>query len=252
MIKSKRLLVDNSQVEDQRLRDLESKVQSLMAESNTQKSKITEQDRIINSLNAQLLNLPVVQNIANIVFLSSTETQRFYVHTLHLILGRGAIFTRWGKHACPDNTSELVYSGAADYLCLPPDPNFGPSHPDDSDVQYIYGAEYDNYFYKNLFDDDVPCAVCRSTVRTTALMIPGRNDCYKGWKKEYYGTLASDRFRHSAATQFVCLDENPEPILGSSQNFNGKLFVPVKGVCGSLPCPPYDGTHYFTCVVCTK
>lgn len=57
-IESKRLLVDNSQVVDQRLHDLETKVQSLMAESNTQKSRIAEQDRIINGLNAQLSNLP--------------------------------------------------------------------------------------------------------------------------------------------------------------------------------------------------
>jgi hypothetical protein len=41
---------------------------------------------------------------------------------------------------------------------------------------HIYGAEYeDNVFGSNVFQNDVPCAVCHTTHTSSVLVIPGRN-----------------------------------------------------------------------------
>jgi hypothetical protein len=58
----------------------------------------------------------------------------------------------------------------------------------------VFGAEYEfkdfhpdkgsKYFKKDLNDHDAPCSVCQ-TPRSSVLMIPGRNECFPGWTKEY-------------------------------------------------------------------
>lgn len=142
------------------------------------------------------------------------------------------------------------YGGVADYICLVPDPVFSvATSPNDTFVQRIYGTEYD---FSHLANDDLPCAVCRSKVHPTSLMFPGKVTCKDGWTKEYHGLLVSDRYTHTAATQFICLDSQYEAIPGSRANSDGKLIVPVIGKCGSLQCPPYEEDKYFTCVVCSK
>jgi hypothetical protein len=60
----------------------------------------------------------------------------------------------------------------------------------------LYGTEYqENILAPDSADEDVPCAVCRSTTTQTSIMIPGRETCYPGWKKEYNGLIASTRNR---------------------------------------------------------
>ena len=58
--------------------------------------------------------------------------------------------------------------------------------------------------------------------------------------------------RHDNNKEFVCLDEEPEAVSGSHQDFDGALFYAVEGICGSLQCPPYVNGWELTCVVCTK
>jgi hypothetical protein len=41
-------------------------------------------------------------------------------------------------------------------------------------------------------------------------MIPGRNHCNNDWKFEYNGKLASGYEGEVAASQYVCVDSNPE------------------------------------------
>ncbi|KAJ8315924.1 hypothetical protein KUTeg_006525 [Tegillarca granosa] len=180
----------------------------------------------------------------------------------------GAVYIRWGKKECPNNGTELVYRGfagggsytdsgsPAEYVCLPEDPVWG-DHYDDSvsRVGKMYGAEYESSFFGKNYKahyDDVPCAVCRSITRSSVLMIPGRNVCYQGWTREYSGNLAAGDKDHTAASQFVCVDHNPEAVPHGANNYNGKLFYVVEGVCGSLPCPPYVNGRELSCVVCTK
>ena len=48
------------------------------------------------------------------------------------------------------------------------------------------------------------------------------------------------------------LDEHSETLRAGYRNNNGKLFHPVKAVCGALASPPYHDNRYLTCVVCAK
>jgi len=101
-------------------------------------------------------------------------------------------------------------------------------------------------------DQDPPCAVCR-TRRSSAMMIPDRNQCLDGWTLEYHGYLSGGSSLHTAATEFFCLDADPEVTIGGSANNDGKVFYLSEVRCGSsLLCPPYINVRELTCVVCTK
>ena len=139
--------------------------------------------------------------------------------------------------------------GAADYVCLPKDPIYQSSSCPLGAAGEMYGAEYQGGCHD---DNDVPCAVCRSTNHSSTVMIPARNTCYPGWVEQYRGDLASGAYGHTAASQFVCLDASPEEVPSGGANTNGKLFYAVVGHCGSLPCPPYKEGVALTCVVCAK
>ena len=185
----------------------------------------------------------------------------------------GSTYVRWGRDNCSGNGTQLVYSGyaagsdfrdsgaAANYICLSPDPLWGHySDAQDSDAK-VMGVEYElagaahgdttAFFHKSLHDDDAPCSVCRSP-RPTVIMIPGRNQCYKGWNLEYKGYLVAGYYGRDASSEYVCLDENPNVIPGGHNDQNGALFYMVEGRCGSLLCPPYVDGRELTCVVCSK
>ena len=126
----------------------------------------------------------------------------------------------------------------------------------------MYGAEYQfgeqNYadggadmFDENLYEHDVPCALCHSN-RNAIVMIPGRNQCYEGWNLEYSGYLVSGRSTQAAASNYACLDSRSETEFGDVENKNGKLMYTTEAVCGSLKCPPYVQYRELTCVVCSK
>eukprot|EP00105_Crassostrea_gigas_P001074 XP_011413096.2 PREDICTED: uncharacterized protein LOC105317973 [Crassostrea gigas] len=174
----------------------------------------------------------------------------------------GGIFVRWGRKDCPGNNTELVYSGfaggsyyshtgaTAEFVCLPRDPDLTTKF--SSGYAYMYGSEYDTTEFGHADGDDLPCSVCRSTMESSVLMIPGKSSCYDGWSMQYHGDLVAGKYSHSAATQFICLDEHPEALTAGQDNHEGKLFYPVQASCGSLACPPYHNGKYLTCVVCTK
>ena len=118
----------------------------------------------------------------------------------------------------------------------------------------MYGAGYDtnDFAPRAKVSDDLPCSVCRNTVGSFVLMIPGKSSCYDGWTLQYHGDLVAGAYNHKAASQYICLDEHSETLKAVYRNDNGKLIFPLKAVCGSLPCPPYHNDGYLTCVVCTK
>lgn len=122
----------------------------------------------------------------------------------------------------------------------------------------MFGVEYEisavgstAIFGKNLKNEDAPCSVCRSN-RHSMIMIPGRNQCYDGWTLEYKGYLVAGYDGHTAPSEFVCLDDQPDVIQGGHFDNNGKLFYVAEGRCGSLPCPSYIDGRELTCAVCTK
>ena len=188
----------------------------------------------------------------------------------------GSTFIRWGKKSCPKvNGTGLVYSGyaagslstdtgaAANHLCLSPDPTW--DHYTDATDSFarVYGMEYEftdtvsdvfrhtKFFGKRLDEQDAPCSVCE-TQRSNVLMIPGRNACYKGWTLEYRGYLVAGYYGSAAATEYICLDKDPEFNVGGSRNDNGALLFFVEAICGSLECPPYVNGRELTCAVCSK
>ena len=182
-------------------------------------------------------------------------------------------YVRWGRNNCSGNGTELVYAGyaagsdyrdagaAANYICLSPDPLWGHYNDAHDAGAKVMGVEYEldgadhghetAFFHKNLHDEDAPCSVCRSP-RPTVIMIPGRNQCYKGWTLEYKGYLVAGYYGRTAANEYVCLDDNPDVIPGGHTDQNGALFYMVEGRCGSLTCPPYVDGRELTCVVCSK
>ena len=112
---------------------------------------------------------------------------------------------------------------------------------------YIYGAEYK---FSEHHDLDVVCAVCHTPLPTT-LMVPGTHACPAGWSLQYTGHLTAGMVGHRAASEYLCLDSNPEHRPGSQEIRNGALFYYVFTQCGSLPCPPYTNM-YVSCVVCSR
>ena len=145
------------------------------------------------------------------------------------------------------------YGSVGNYLCLPPDPIWGKSFPNQG-YAYLYGSEYDATGpLLGLTDpDDVPCAVCRSQSSVTTMMLPGRNQCYVGWKTQYNGYLAASHDGQRATKNYICLDQSAEALQAGSHNDDGAVLYLVQAKCGSLACPPYKDNAHITCVVCTK
>lgn len=123
---------------------------------------------------------------------------------------------------------------------------------------YIYGTEYQvpsNSFlpnFKTRLNDDVPCAVCRSLNRASAVMFPARTSCYSGFNLEYTGYLMAGYSGHQSGTTYTCVDSEPEAISGGRADYNGRLLYSVESRCGSLNCPPYVEGREVTCAVCTR
>ena len=111
-------------------------------------------------------------------------------------------YVRWGNNSCPYG-ADTIYSGyaagswyaheegAADLLCLPPDPQYLKSTPGYQDWGLVYGAEYQTSGtpLDHSHDRNVPCALCQVYGHTNKIMIPSHYKCPSGWRREYYGYL---------------------------------------------------------------
>ncbi|VDI51361.1 Hypothetical predicted protein [Mytilus galloprovincialis] len=187
-----------------------------------------------------------------------------FIIYMHIQYPPGSVYVRWGRKECPNNSTEMVYSGIGagghftnsgrptNQVCVPHDPDLGQvSH--GSYFGTVYGMEYEtNDFGSNLMDKDVPCAVCRVSHASTILMIPGKSQCYAGWKTEYSGNLMSGHYGHAGGSQYICVDSRPDVLEAGSRDDNGYLLYGAKAYCGSLKCPPYVQDTFFKCVVCSR
>ncbi|XP_062619890.1 short-chain collagen C4-like [Saccostrea cucullata] len=236
-VEEKRILLDDPAVILSQLHTLTNEVQSL-------RSQLQDQTAEINSLKQSR---------------STTE---------------GQIYIVWGKKACPAlNGTRTIYSGISagrqftyhgsgtNTLCLPHNPDPTPS---DFPTSYqnvageisgtIFGAEYEFNYKSVAIDDDVPCALCMASRATSVTMIPAKTSCPSGWSVQYTGVLTSGSdYSGHTGTEYLCVDVNPEYLTEGSrqQDNNGRLFYPVRAVCGSLPCPPYKNKQSISCVVCS-
>ena len=89
----------------------------------------------------------------------------------------GVTYTRWGKTSCPNvSETELVYSGitagslfsntggAANYTCMPFNPQYGEYEPGVQGYSSVYGTGYqtDGGPIATTFEYNAPCAVAMS------------------------------------------------------------------------------------------
>ena len=180
----------------------------------------------------------------------------------------GVVYTRWGKSSCPSvSGTTLVYAGraggtwygqkggAANYLCMPDDPDYLRYNSGVQGYNDVYGAEYETYTgtFSTVHDHNVPCAVCYASTRVAVTMIPAKTQCPSTWTLEYSGYLMSERrLFDRQRTMYECVDKNLDSVPGSASNANGALFYHVEANCNGMLCPPYDPQKELTCAVCTK
>ena len=181
----------------------------------------------------------------------------------------GVTYIRWGRTTCPNTPgTELVYSGRAagthyntqggtsDYLCLPDNPQYLDHCPGVQGNSPIHGAEYEPYqcsleSLSQLYNHNVPCAVCVNCERNVLLTIPARISCPNSWTLEYNGYLMTEYHSHRRRAT-ACVDSNPDVVRGEAANDNGAVFFFTEAVCNGIDCPPYDAEKELTCAVCTK
>ena len=185
----------------------------------------------------------------------------------HFDFNSGSTYTRWGHASCP-STANVVYKGSmagsyytykgdgANHLCLPFDPEYVPGV-GNAGGAYIYGSEYRssanqiNSGRRDIQVRNIPCAVCRVQMRSTAIMVPAYNSCPRGWTREYYGFLMAAHHTHRK-TNYICMDREMKTLPGHAGNQKGNLLYSVATQCGTgLDCPPYQAEKPITCAVCT-
>lgn len=183
------------------------------------------------------------------------------------------MYTRWGRRDCPNTAgTELVYTGitagsfwnskggGANYLCLPYTPRIAPYayRPGVQGTNTLYWTEYETSAgpstTRPVYNTNAPCAVCYTSTKSVALMIPGQNTCPHSWRQEYTGYLmsASSVGNHSRTT-YECVDKTPEALHYSAGNHHyAAVFYHVEISCNGIPCPPYNAQKELVCAMCTK
>ena len=181
----------------------------------------------------------------------------------------GVVYTRWGEKRCPSvSGTTLVYAGraggtwyqhkggAANYLCMPDDPDYLSYQPGVQGYNFVYGVEYESNqgSLRAVHNHNAPCAVCYASTRVAVTMIPAKTQCPPTWTLEYSGYLmsASRKWNDHYRTMYECVDKNPDSVPGSASDANGALFYHVEANCNGMLCPPYDPQKELTCAVCTK
>ncbi|XP_065187808.1 uncharacterized protein LOC135818376 [Sycon ciliatum] len=187
----------------------------------------------------------------------------------HQVAHFGVSYTRWGKETCNETAgASLVYTGfmagshfthkggAAEYLCLPEEPQYGDFKPGVQSGNLVYVSELETSHsfqpFTGLFQHNPLCAVCQADSRVSHIMIPARNTCPSGWTLEYHGYLMAGYHGHRR-TKNVCVDVDPDVGKGTSANQDGALLYFTEVTCQSeMACPPYDKEKELTCAVCTR
>ena len=183
----------------------------------------------------------------------------------------GVTYIRWGKNSCPNVTgTELVYAGrasgsehrnqggGAEKLCLPTDPDYinDPRSTGGPPISSLHGVEYHaiNGPNQNVYEHNVPCAVCYASTRTAMIMIPAKTQCPSSWTREYYGYLMTEReHQNHHRSSFDCVDVNPDVVPGAGANTEGALYQYVIASCNTgIQCPPFVSNKVLSCAVCTK
>ncbi|XP_077966125.1 uncharacterized protein LOC120335327 [Styela clava] len=188
----------------------------------------------------------------------------------------GTTYTRWGRRNCKGN-SKLVYSGlaagthyshtggGANHICLDFNVDYTPGTyvEGGQGSSHMYGVEYrDGNWVNQLFDlsdtefntlqfHSLPCAVCMAERKIDQVMIPGRETCPEGWTTEYRGYVMAGSHGDKHPTEFICVDERPQVVPGTSGDQKGVFLFMVETQCASLLCEPFVAGRELRCVVCS-
>nr|XP_018670082.1 uncharacterized protein LOC100182309 isoform X3 [Ciona intestinalis] len=194
----------------------------------------------------------------------------------------GATYIRWGRRNCPEQDgTHLVYHGSAagghhtstggstDIICLARNITYtqngvhGGYIEGHQSASYLYGLEYRDSSWINALLDyslteniavqfhSVPCAVCMVSERINQLMIPGRNECPRGWFLEYTGYMMSSGNSDKHGIRPLCVDDTPQVVPGTQGNQQGASLFMMETTCTSLLCEPVVAGREIRCVVCT-
>ncbi|XP_071133334.1 uncharacterized protein [Mytilus edulis] len=252
----RRLLLNDPDVIGNRLAHLEStlltmghNLQSVTSSLTDLQTKYTHQEGVIATVQNEL---------------AAEKAQ--HILDIQNLQNHGSTYIRWGRDDCSTQNTELIYKGyaagekysysssykggASNMLCLPDNPEL--SNKTASGSSRIYGTEFEeNYLISGALNEDVSCALCRSTNTSSTVMFPGRKTCYAGWKEEYNGVLSASAYSHNPSP-YICVDTHPIYVNGG-QRSNDEHYLYVSNLhCGSIPCPPYTDNVQVNCVVCSK
>ena len=146
---------------------------------------------------------------------------------------------------------------------MPLDPEYSPDLKYQTDVLPFRSHNYALEYWEPLQGGDrhdVSCAVCRTSTRSTMVMIPAKASCPTSWTKEYFGYIMTEyKGQQNSAihrrTMFECVDSGMETVT-AQQKTNGQVVVvhvEVDCNCG-FSCGPgkYSNHQELNCVVCTK
>ena len=97
-------------------------------------------------------------------------------------------------------SSDTHKGGAANYLCLPNDPDHLQYQSGVQGHGHIGGVEYWYAGFpllSSLNNHNVPCAVCYVATRSVAVMVPAKTQCPTDWTVEYVGYLMAEHHNHN-------------------------------------------------------
>ena len=171
----------------------------------------------------------------------------------------GAVYTRWGRTTCfAVQGTHLLYSGragwspdnhkggAANYLCLPNDPDHLQYQSEVQGYGHIGGVQYwcaGFPLFSSLNHHNVPCAVWYVATRSDSVLLTGQ------WSMWGISRL-------KIVIIFVPHLNVLINILNQFQDYvysvPAAYFALVEPLCNGLSCAPYDDEKELTCVVCTR
>ena len=96
-------------------------------------------------------------------------------------------------------------------------------------VSTLHGVEFETFGdpsttpFRNLLQQNMPCAVCHTDTKLVVLTIPAQYNCPDGWSLEYNGYLMSELERADRQRKdTICVDRDAEAIPGLQARTNGE------------------------------
>ena len=179
----------------------------------------------------------------------------------------GVTYVRWGRTVCPQGTS-TVYTGVvvgsaydakggpSDHLCLSDKPQYKARDNVTNAGQFSrvwVGNSGDTSPVISQYANNLPCALCHTTTKSTSFMLPGRYTCPLGWNTEYSGYLMSDWTdnQREGRSNTICVDQAGEAT-GTRRVTTAAWIFLTKVYCAREECPPFVNNKPLTCAVCSK